>query len=58
MHLKVGVADGARTHDNRNHNPGLYQLSLDLVGLSRYFVPVCPTQKDIKRTRICPPKLH
>ncbi len=24
---KVGVADGDRTHDNRNHNPGLYQLS-------------------------------
>ena len=24
---KFGVADGARTHDNRNHNPGLYQLS-------------------------------
>ena len=23
----VGVADGTRTHDNRNHNPGLYQLS-------------------------------
>jgi integrase len=23
----IGVADGARTHDNRNHNPGLYQLS-------------------------------
>ena len=23
----LGVADGARTHDNRNHNPGLYQLS-------------------------------
>ena len=22
-----GVADGARTHDNRNHNPGLYQHS-------------------------------
>jgi hypothetical protein len=21
------VDDGARTHDNRNHNPGLYQLS-------------------------------
>src|SRR5688500_14937793 len=21
------VNDGARTHDNRNHNPGLYQLS-------------------------------
>ena len=25
--LLFGVADGARTHDNRNHNPGLYQLS-------------------------------
>jgi hypothetical protein len=24
---QTGVADGARTHDNRNHNPGLYQLS-------------------------------
>lgn len=23
----VGVADGTRTHDDRNHNPGLYQLS-------------------------------
>lgn len=22
-----GVTDGARTHDNRNHNPGLYRLS-------------------------------
>jgi hypothetical protein len=24
---EFGVTDGARTHDNRNHNPGLYQLS-------------------------------
>jgi hypothetical protein len=23
----IGVADGTRTRDNRNHNPGLYQLS-------------------------------
>ena len=22
-----GVADGIRTHDHRDHNPGLYQLS-------------------------------
>ena len=22
-----GVADGTRTHDSRDHNPGLYQLS-------------------------------
>ena len=24
---KSGVDDGTRTHDDRNHNPGLYQLS-------------------------------
>jgi hypothetical protein len=24
---ELGVDDGTRTHDNRNHNPGLYQLS-------------------------------
>ena len=24
---ETGVTDGARTHDHRNHNPGLYQLS-------------------------------
>jgi len=36
-----GVADGARTHDNRNHNPGLYQLS---YSHHRDFnVLVCPT---------------
>ncbi len=23
----TGVDDGTRTHDDRNHNPGLYQLS-------------------------------
>ena len=30
--FKVGLSgaiNGARTHDNRNHNPGLYQLSYD-----------------------------
>ncbi len=26
---KYGVTDGARTHDNRSHSPGLYQLSYD-----------------------------
>lgn len=25
--LMLGVDDGTRTHDSRNHNPGLYQLS-------------------------------
>lgn len=23
----IGVSDGIRTHDDRDHNPGLYQLS-------------------------------
>ena len=27
FHGAYGVADGTRTRDNRNHNPGLYQLS-------------------------------
>ena len=27
--LKFGVADGARTHDNRNHNPLSYSLHRD-----------------------------
>jgi hypothetical protein len=26
-HPGIGVDDGTRTHDDRNHNPGLYQLS-------------------------------
>jgi hypothetical protein len=26
-HVSIGVDDGIRTHDDRNHNPGLYQLS-------------------------------
>ena len=25
--IKNGATDGTRTHDNRDHNPGLYQLS-------------------------------
>ena len=25
--MRHGVDDGTRTHDNRDHNPGLYQLS-------------------------------
>ncbi len=30
---KDGVDDGVRTHDNRNHNPGLYQLSYNHHGI-------------------------
>ena len=25
--MRNGVDDGTRTHDDRDHNPGLYQLS-------------------------------
>ena len=25
--VRNGVDDGTRTHDDRDHNPGLYQLS-------------------------------
>ena len=36
MERNLGVADGARTHDNRNHNPGLYQLSYSHRRRSEY----------------------
>jgi hypothetical protein len=39
--IEYGVADGARTHDNRNHNPGLYQLSYSHH--RDFYVLVCPT---------------
>ena len=29
VNREIGVTDGARTHDNRSHSPGLYQLSYD-----------------------------
>ncbi len=31
--ILYGVTDGARTHDHRNHNPGLYQLSYSHHGV-------------------------
>jgi hypothetical protein len=41
------VADGARTHDNWNHNPGLYQLSYshhrDFVACPTGIEPVTPS---------------
>ena len=33
-----GVDDGTRTHDDRNHNPGLYQLSYTHRCLDSYFI--------------------
>ncbi len=37
----LGVADGARTHDNRNHNPGLYQLSYSHLWYCFSSLPRC-----------------
>ena len=45
---KSGVADGDRTRDNRNHNPGLYQLSYghhieaDITADILYYLPAAP----------------
>src|SRR3569833_1627713 len=36
-----GVDDGTRTHDNRDHNPGLYQLSYAHHRLFRRAVVFC-----------------
>src|SRR4249919_530817 len=44
---KDGVDDGTRTHDGRNHNPGLYQLS---------YVHHCSGAPG--RTRTCDPRLR
>ena len=43
---EFGVADGTRTHDNRNHNPGLYQLSYSHHGYRRL-----PRRVDVWRAR-------
>ncbi len=34
-----GVADGTRTHDNQNHNLGLYQLSYSHRRATKYSAP-------------------
>ena len=62
-----GVTDGARTHDNRSHSPGLYQLSYShhkdltennakkLVGVERFELPTsCSQSKRATRLRYTP----
>ena len=62
---KIGVTDGARTHDNRSHSPGLYQLSYShhrdfainkkLVGVERFELPTsCSQSKRATRLRYTP----
>ena len=58
-----GVADGARTHDHWNHNPGLYQLSYSHRSIAdklfntftSYLVmtPILQTNGTPGRTRTC-----
>ena len=63
----IGVTDGARTHDNRSHSPGLYQLSYShhedpteniakkLVGVERFELPTsCSQSKRATRLRYTP----
>ena len=63
MARKFGVDDGARTHDRRNHNPELYQLSYAHHCSGCVFYPVLkplvrPTYGAPGRTRTCNPRLR
>ena len=61
-----GVGDGTRTHDNRNHNPGLYQLSYGqrrfreaLVGVKRFELPTsCSQSRRATGLRYTPRELR
>ena len=45
------MTDGARTHDNRNHNPGLYQLS---YGHHRNLQIILLAKQKSKKIMVCP----
>jgi hypothetical protein len=49
------VDDGTRTHDDRNHNPGLYQLSYVHQNVSS---SACRASGAPGRTRTCDPRLR
>ena len=51
----TGVTDGIRTHDSRNHNPGLYQLS---YGHPCQSVIVVSGQRPVKLRLACPARLE
>ena len=53
---ETGVDDGTRTHDDRDHNPGLYQLSYaHHFGISLLETALCGA---LGRTRTCNPRLR
>jgi hypothetical protein len=47
------VADGTRTHDHRDHNPGLYQLSYRHLELTQNS-PMPPLSKQDARLALVP----
>ncbi len=49
----IGVNDGARTRDDRNHNPGLYQLSY-----AHHNVDTLRNNGTLDRSRTCDPRLR
>ncbi len=52
--VKTGVNDGTRTHDDRNHNPGLYQLSYAHQSpLRQTTIAEQPANGAPDRTRTC-----
>src|SRR5665213_49383 len=66
-HTTNGVADGTRTHDNRNHNPGLYQLSYShhwsrqastSLADSRHFSRVWAAFADMPVIALPPPRVR
>ena len=52
---ELGVDDGTRTHDNRNHNPGLYQLS---YAHHRHKLKTLKASGPPDRNRTCNPQLR
>jgi hypothetical protein len=52
---ELGVDDGTRTHDNRNHNPGLYQLS---YAHHRHKLKTLKASGTPDRNRTCNPQLR
>ena len=52
-----GVADGTRTRDHRDHNPGLYQLSYRHLAMDRIAsVRACPRVAAVSRARVGTPR--